>query len=121
MTIYHFLKLFDREKDGNVKMGTEPVNSELYDELVFTDPTVKMHRLLSHPKLSTPGAPQHKTDYEEKKAQDLAKILKVKKTVKNDIADLKARLVEAKENITKLKNQVAKQETAVENNVIKAD
>ncbi|KAG8187257.1 hypothetical protein JTE90_019150 [Oedothorax gibbosus] len=107
VTIYHFLKLFDREKDGNVKMATNPVNSELYDELVFTDPTVKMHRLLSHPKLSTPGAPQHRTDYEEKKVKDLQKVLGAKRKVKNEISELKARLAEAKENIAKLKSQVA--------------
>ncbi|XP_035217483.1 YEATS domain-containing protein 4-like [Stegodyphus dumicola] len=107
VTIYHFLKLFDREKDGNVKMGTVPVNSESYDELVFMDPTVKMHRLLSHPKLCTSSFPQHKTDYEEKKIQDLQKILNAKKKVKQEIAELKARLADTKENIAKLKSQVS--------------
>ena len=106
VTVYHFLKLFDREKDGNVKMSAGPVNSEFYDELVFMDPTVKMHRLLTHPKMSTIAVAAHKTDYEEKKVQDLQKIMAAKKKVKQEIAELKARLAEAKENITKLKSQV---------------
>ncbi|XP_055942351.1 YEATS domain-containing protein 4-like [Argiope bruennichi] len=107
VTIYHFLKLFDREKDGNVKMGTAPVNSEFYDELVFMDPTAKMYRLLTHPKLNTPAPPSHKTDYEEKKIRDLQKILNAKKKVKQEIAELKAALASAKENILKLKSQVS--------------
>ncbi|XP_042906273.1 YEATS domain-containing protein 4 [Parasteatoda tepidariorum] len=106
VTIYHFLKLFDREKDGNVKNTTVPVNSEFYDELVFCDPTVKMHRLLSHPKLSTPEQ-QHNTDYEGKKVQDLQKVLTAKKKVKQEIDELKTRLAEAKENILKLKSNVS--------------
>lgn len=105
VTIYHFLKLFDREKDGNVKMGSDPVTSESYDELVFTDPTAKMYRLLSHPKLNT-VAPSHQIDYEDKKAKDLQQILAAKKKVKLEIAELKARLAAAKENIVQLKSQV---------------
>lgn len=106
VTVYHFLKLFDREKDGNVKMSAGPVNSEFYDELVFMDPTIKMHRLLTHPRMSNIIVTAHKTDYEEKKVQDLQKIMAAKKKVKQEIAELKARLAEAKENITKLKTQV---------------
>lgn len=106
VTVYHFLKLFDREKDGNVKMTTQPVNSEFYDELVFMDPSFKMYRLLSHPRMSTSILTAHKTDYEEKKVKDLEKILAAKKKVKQEIAELKARLAEAKESIVKLKSQV---------------
>ncbi|GFX16173.1 YEATS domain-containing protein 4 [Trichonephila clavipes] len=105
VTIYHFLKLFDREKDGNVKMGSEVVTSESYDELVFTDPTAKMYRLLSCPKLNAP-APAHQIDYEDKKSKDLQQILNAKKKVKQEIVELKARLANAKENIVQLKSQV---------------
>ncbi|GIY26597.1 YEATS domain-containing protein 4 [Caerostris extrusa] len=105
VTIYHFLKLFDREKDGNVKTVSAPVNSESYDELVFMDPTAKMYRLLTHPKNTS--LINHKTNYEDKKLRDLQKILNAKKKVKAEIADLKARLASAKENILKLKNQVS--------------
>lgn len=108
VTVYHFLKLFDREKDGNVKVCCGPVNSEFYDELVFMEPTLKMHRLLSHPRISTTGVTAHKTDYEEKKVQDLQNILAGKKKVKQEIVELKVRLAKVKENIVKLKAQVSK-------------
>ncbi|GFU11179.1 YEATS domain-containing protein 4 [Nephila pilipes] len=103
--IYHFLKLFDREKDGNVKVGSAPVQSEFYDEMIFTDPTTKMYRLLTHPRMSPHGSPTHRIDYEERKASDLQKILAAKKKVRQEIADLKSRLGNAKDSIHKLKSQ----------------
>lgn len=108
LTIRHFLSLFERRI---LKMGSNlPVESEVYDEIVFQDPTVKMHRLLSNPKNDGLQSPQpHIVNYEKKKKQDLEKILKGKKMVKDQVADLKARLVEAKENITQLKNKLAKE------------
>ncbi|GFQ67527.1 YEATS domain-containing protein 4 [Trichonephila clavata] len=105
VTIYHFLKLFDRERDGNVKMGSDTVTSESYDELVFSDPTAKMYRLLSYPRLNA-AAPAHQIDYEDKKSKDLQQILNAKKKVKQEILELKARLATAKENIGQLKSQV---------------
>ncbi|XP_054708928.1 YEATS domain-containing protein 4-like [Uloborus diversus] len=103
VTLYHFLKLFDREKDGSVKVGAGPVDSEFYDELVFSDPTIKMHRLLTHPKPSASGPTQHKTDYEEKKVVDLKKVMVAREEIKKKIAETKAELLAKQEEISKLK------------------
>lgn len=105
VTIYHFLKLFEREEDGNVKVVPGPINSESYDELVFIDPTIKMHRLLSQPKQSA-SITSHQTNYEQKKIQDLKKILDAKQKVKQEIEDLKIKLANTKEDIQKMKKRV---------------
>lgn len=105
VTIYHFLRLFDREEDGNVKVVRGPVNSEFYDELVFMDPTVKMHKLLIQPKPSA-SVTCHNTNYELKKVNDLKKILEAKQKVRQEIETLKAKLANSKEEVQKLRKKV---------------
>lgn len=106
VTIYHFLKLFEREEDGNVKVVPGPVNSEFYDELVFADPTVKMHKLLTQPKASYTVVPSHNQNYELKKVEDLKKILEAKQKVKQEIEDLKKKLASTKEDVQKMRKKV---------------
>lgn len=106
VTVYHFLKLFDREEDGNVKVVAGPINSEFYDELVFSDPTLKMHKLLSQPK-QVPQIATHSTNYEQKKVQDLKKILEAKQKVKQEIEELKAKLANTKDGIQKMRQKIA--------------
>ncbi|GFS66713.1 YEATS domain-containing protein 4 [Trichonephila clavipes] len=108
VVIYHFLKLFDREKDGNVRVMSAPVHSEFYDEMIFTDPTAKMYRLLSHPRVNPHGSPSHRINYENKKVTDLQKVIDAKHKVRKEIAELKDRLSTAKDSIQLLKSQVFK-------------
>ncbi|GFS64277.1 YEATS domain-containing protein 4, partial [Trichonephila inaurata madagascariensis] len=105
VVIYHFLKLFDREKDGNVRVMSAPVHSEFYDEMIFTDPTAKMYRLLTHPRVNPHGSPSHRINYENKKVTDLQKIIDAKHKVRKEIAELKDRLSTAKDSIQLLKSQ----------------
>lgn len=109
VTIYHFLKLFDREEDGNVKVVPGPVNSEFYDELVFMDPTVKMHKMLTQPKSSHTAVASHNQNYELKKVQDLKKILDAKQKVKQEIEDLKKKLASTKDDVQKMRKKVGQQ------------
>nr|CAG8527163.1 8393_t:CDS:2 [Entrophospora candida] len=52
VTLYHNLRLHPYEEDGSISTANKnkPVQSFLYDELVFTDPTEAMYQILtSHP------------------------------------------------------------------------
>ena len=53
LTIYHLLKLF--QNDPAVISGKKNVVSEQYDEIVFTDPTSTMYRVLTSPKSMVPA------------------------------------------------------------------
>ncbi|XP_054711147.1 YEATS domain-containing protein 4-like [Uloborus diversus] len=103
VTLYHFLKLFDRDEDGHIKSKVQTVNSELYEELIFTDPTHKMYKLLLSSLPKTSVLSRHQVEYEEKKARDLQKILKGKEAIKELIATTKLELERVKQDISKLK------------------
>lgn len=52
VTFYHILKLFQNSPE--IVVGKKPVVSEFYEEIVFQEPTVMMHQLLTNiPQLST--------------------------------------------------------------------
>uniref|UniRef100_A0A0N8CBQ0 YEATS domain-containing protein 4 n=1 Tax=Daphnia magna TaxID=35525 RepID=A0A0N8CBQ0_9CRUS len=52
VTLYHILKLFQNSPE--IVVGKKPVVSEFYEEIVFQEPTVMMHQLLTNiPQLST--------------------------------------------------------------------
>ncbi|KAK2709684.1 hypothetical protein QYM36_013381 [Artemia franciscana] len=59
VTVYHILKLFASQGE----IGKKEVTSECYDELVFQEPSVALHRMLTEAK-QRPGEYTHPTDCE---------------------------------------------------------
>lgn len=92
VTLCHGLKLFN---------NSGPVNSEFYDELLFTNPTVKMYPLLTNPRFN--AVISHKNDYEQMKDQDLELILSSKQKVRQEIAELRAHLQASQAEIKQLR------------------
>ncbi|XP_046458719.1 YEATS domain-containing protein 4-like, partial [Daphnia pulex] len=104
VTFYHILKLFQNSPE--IVVGKKPVVSEFYEEIVFQEPTVMMHQLLTNiPQLSTSPV-KHDADFEEKKVSTLDSIVKAKAKVKNELSELKDRLQLAKETIQKFRDEV---------------
>ncbi|EFX87329.1 hypothetical protein DAPPUDRAFT_187412 [Daphnia pulex] len=104
VTFYHILKLFQNSPE--IVVGKKPVVSEFYEEIVFQEPTVMMHQLLTNiPHLSTSPV-KHDADFEEKKVSTLDSIVKAKAKVKNELSELKDRLQLAKETIQKFRDEV---------------
>ncbi|XP_064611236.1 YEATS domain-containing protein 4-like [Liolophura sinensis] len=108
VTLYHLLKLFQSETD--IMLGKKSLVSEVYEELIFQDPTAMIHQLLSNPRPLTLGAHKHDTDFEEKREKTLNSILSAKSKIRYEISELNERLKQCKENINQLKIDIATME-----------
>jgi len=105
VTIYHLLKLFQTEAD--IMSGKKNLVSEFYDELVFQDPSAVMHQLLTQQRPVTLGAYKHETDFEEKKEKNMAAVMAAKTKIRSDIQQASEQLKVSKEEINKLKQEIA--------------
>uniref|UniRef100_A0A6G5AAR8 Putative transcription initiation factor iif auxiliary subunit n=1 Tax=Rhipicephalus microplus TaxID=6941 RepID=A0A6G5AAR8_RHIMP len=76
VTLYHILKLFQSET--NIMLGKKQLVTEMYDELIFSEPTVMMQQLLTSTRPLTVGPYKHEYDFEEKKEKSLHSILQAK-------------------------------------------
>lgn len=108
VTLYHILKLFQGET--NIVLGKKCLVSELYDEVIFQDPSAMMQQLLTSSRQLTLGPYKHETDFEDKKEKSVHAILSAKNKIRYEISDLKERLKQAKEQIATYKSQITKLE-----------
>uniref|UniRef100_A0A6M2CWQ1 YEATS domain-containing protein 4 n=1 Tax=Rhipicephalus microplus TaxID=6941 RepID=A0A6M2CWQ1_RHIMP len=109
VTLYHILKLFQSET--NIMLGKKQLVTEMYDELIFSEPTVMMQQLLTSTRPLTVGPYKHEYDFEEKKEKSLHSILQAKNKIRLEVADLKERLKVARETIDKYKSEINKLES----------
>jgi YEATS domain-containing protein 4 len=105
VTIYHLLKLFQTEAD--IMLGKKNLVSEFYDELVFQDPSVVMQQLLIQQRPVTLGAYKHETEFEEKKEKNILAVMAAKGKIRLDIQQLSEQLKASKDEISKLKHDIA--------------
>merc|ERR1712080_498511 len=91
-----------------VIQGRKSVISEVYDEVIFQDPTQYMYTLLTTTRKLTLSAYKHETNVEERRDRSLAKIKNGRAKVQAEISDFKDKLEIAKETITKFKAEIAK-------------
>lgn len=112
ITIYHILKLFETDpvnKTINVKKN---LVSEFYDEIVFQDPSVMMQELLNKTVLVSQQSLRHETNFDEKAEKTLSSIMNAKSKVRHEISDLKERLKNAQEMISKYKEEISRSESS---------
>ncbi|XP_064385096.1 YEATS domain-containing protein 4-like [Halichondria panicea] len=109
LTIYHLLKLF--QNDPAVISGKKNVVSEQYDEIVFTDPTSTMYRVLTSPKSMVPAV-RHEPgiDYKDMEEKALTVLNSAQKKIKLEIHDLSEQLKASRESTGKLKDQIEQAE-----------
>lgn len=134
LTFYHVLKLFHNAPGTNqpgtsgtpnasasaastvdvgttttaVIQGRKSVISEVYDEVIFQDPTQYMYTLLTTTRKLTLSAYKHETNVEERRDRSLAKIKSGRVKVQAEISDFKDKLELAKETITKFKTEISR-------------
>jgi len=113
ITIYHPLKLF--QTDSNIVIGKKIVISESYDEMIFQDPTIMMHSMLTSNRTLTLGAYKHETDFEEKKQKSLAQLNTAKEKVQSEINELKERLKTSRASIKSFHAEIKKLEQEQDN------
>lgn len=110
VTLFHVLKLFETDpvnKTINVKKN---LVSEYYDELVFQDPTSMMQDLLNNPIYLSQQGYRHETNFDDKAEKSLLSIMTAKSKVRHEISDLKERLKNAQQMISKYKEEIARTE-----------
>jgi len=125
VTIYHILKLFQHGQatDHNSLMqGKRTVVSELYDEIIFQDPTQYIQPLLTSTRPLSLGAYKHETDFEEKKKTAVVAVKAGRTKIQSEINDMKSKLELAKTTITKFKEEIqkAQKEAGMEQSIFAA-
>jgi len=108
VTIYHLLKLFQTEAD--IMLGKKNLVSEVYDELIFQDPSAAMQHLLIQQRPLTTGPYKHETDIEEKKARNVSAIEGARVRVSTEIQQLTEQLKLSKADIQKFKDEISRLE-----------
>jgi len=106
LTIYHQLKLFQTDSTMLSASGNKVVISENYDEMVFQDPSVMMHSLLTSNRQLTLGAHKHETDFEAKETRTITQLEEAKEKIHKEIHDMKERLRASRENIKNFKDAI---------------
>jgi len=106
VTVYHLLKLFQSETD--IMLGKKQLVVELYDEMIFQDPSIMMQQLLNSTRPLTLGTYKHEVDFDERKEKTLNNILSAKNKIRYEISELNERLKQSKEAISKFKEEITK-------------
>lgn len=120
VTLYHVLKLFQTANSSDGSSGPpQPCPSrkalvaETYDEIIFSEPTLHMHQLLTQPPLPVvPGPWRHETDIEAKHKKSLEQILAAKQKIRKEISELKEKIKSTRETIDMFKQQMGQHEPA---------
>ncbi|CAH8626432.1 unnamed protein product [Dicrocoelium dendriticum] len=108
LVITHLIKLF--HCDHEIMMGHKSLVREIYDEMVFVDPSHTFYRsLMSKSSLSTPTAP-HETDFQELKCRTLASIQDLNIKVTRAIQLFRDQLTTSKEIVEEVRAAVAELE-----------
>lgn len=112
VTLYHLLKLFSNPLMAHQShvgsMGQ--LVAEYYDEILFQDPSVYLHRQLTCGKTSANR--KQETNWKEKENKTLGSINQAKSRVAEEIVQMNQRLKKQKNAIQKIKDEVAKIEQA---------
>lgn len=113
LVITHLIKLF--HCDHEIMMGHKSLVREIYDEMVFVDPSPSFYRcLMSRPSQNTLSYPTipHETDFKEVKRQALASIQDLNKKVTQAIEIYKKQLITRKEIIEEVRTVVTELDNA---------
>ncbi|CAJ0633447.1 6691_t:CDS:2 [Entrophospora sp. SA101] len=105
VTLYHNLRLHPYEEDGSISTANKnkPVQSFLYDELVFTDPTEAMYQILtSHPYSSLPAKSTPNSLYTEQ--EEISKIEDAYKKVQEQIQTHRSKLDSTTKELDEIKS-----------------
>ena len=115
VTIYHPLKLFQTDSTVNIVLGKKNIVSESYDEMIFQDPSVMMHSLLTSNRQLTLGAHKHETDFEDKQCKTLVQLNTAKEKIQTEINELKERLKTSRASIKSFHEEIKKLEHEQDN------
>jgi len=99
VTLYHTLKLF--QTGNQVEHNSKKLVSETYDEIIFYEPTLQMHQLLTLPPATLAGQTswKHETDLDEKRHRVLESMKTAQQKVRQEIAELKEKIKSTRESI----------------------
>lgn len=103
VTFYHLLKLFPNE---SVTVKDKTLISELYDEIIFTDPTSIMYPLLFNARPMDPTLANHHKNFDELERKTFTSIIEARRKIKTEIAELSSRLKNQREYHHTLKQEV---------------
>ncbi|TGZ68079.1 hypothetical protein CRM22_004454 [Opisthorchis felineus] len=105
LVITHLIKLF--HCDHEIMMGHKSLVREIYDEMVFVDPSPSFYRALVSRTTAQPGsAMPHETDFKETKRQSLQAIQELNKKVTNAIQLYREQLAVKKDLIEEVRAMV---------------
>lgn len=113
LTIYHPLKLFQTE--NNIVLSKRCIISESYDEMIFQDPSVMMHSLLTSNRQLTLGAHKHETDFEDRKRKTLQQLNAAKDKIQSEMNELKEKLKTSRGSIKSFHEEIKKLENEQDN------
>lgn len=105
VTFYHLLKLFNNNSD-TVIMKDKTLISELYDEIIFTEPTSIMYPLLVNSRPLETALSQHNSNFDEVERKHFTSIVEARRKIKTEIAELSSRLKGQRELFSNLKQEV---------------
>jgi len=107
VTLYHLLKLFSNPLLAHQchygSLGQ--LVSEYYDEILFQDPSVYLHRQLTCGKTTTHR--NQETNWKEKESKTLASIKQAKSRVAEEIIQMNERLKKQKNAIQTIKEEIS--------------
>ncbi|KER23179.1 YEATS family protein [Opisthorchis viverrini] len=105
LVITHLIKLF--HCDHEIMMGHKSLVREIYDEMVFVDPSPSFYRALVSRTTAQPGSVMpHETDFKETKRQSLRAIQDLNKKVTNAIQIYREQLAVKKDLIEEVRAMV---------------
>ncbi|GAA38138.2 YEATS domain-containing protein 4 [Clonorchis sinensis] len=111
LVITHLIKLF--HCDHEIMMGHKSLVREIYDEMVFVDPSPSFYRALVSRTTAQPGsAVPHETDFKETKRQSLQAIQELNKKVTNAIQIYREQLAVKKDLIEEVRAMVNELESS---------
>lgn len=112
LVITHLLKLFHCDHD--IMMGHKSLVREIYDEMVFIDPSPSFYRslLMSRSSSSAAAVAPHVTDFKEVKRTTLAAIQELNTKITEAISVYREQLTTKREVMDQVRSTIAEMETS---------
>ncbi|CAL8076746.1 unnamed protein product [Calicophoron daubneyi] len=110
LVITHLIKLF--HCDHEIMMGHKSLVREIYDEMVFVDPSPSFYRALTSRSVLTGSVVPHETDFKETKRQALNAIQELNKKVTEAISIYKEQLITRKDIVEEVRTKVTELESS---------
>ncbi|VDP92996.1 unnamed protein product [Echinostoma caproni] len=111
LVITHLIKLF--HCDHEIMMGHKSLVREIYDEMVFVDPSPSFYRALMSRSLHTGPIIPHETDFKEIKGQALAALQDLDRKVTQAISVYREQLNLKKDIIEDVRSAISELESTV--------